>query len=63
MNDVDQVIANMQHMEPNSDDAKDKITKTVRYLGERKDMVDYGALKRGGYHIGSGGIESWLIAD
>jgi hypothetical protein len=45
-------------MKPQSDEAKDQIDKTVRYLDERKDMVNYGSLKRGGFHIGSGGIES-----
>jgi hypothetical protein len=58
MNDADQVIADMGQMEPNSDEAKNQIAKTLRYLGDRKAMVNYGALKRGGYHIGSGGIES-----
>jgi hypothetical protein len=37
---------------------KDQIDKTLRYLEERRDMVNYGSLKRGGFHIGSGGIES-----
>ena len=45
-------------MKPQSDEARDQIDKTVGYLGERKDMVKYGSLKRGGFHIGSGGIES-----
>jgi hypothetical protein len=45
-------------MKPQTDDAKDQIEKTLRYLDERKDMVNYGSLKRGGFHIGSGGIES-----
>jgi hypothetical protein len=58
MNDAEQVITDMEQMVPNSDEAKAQIAKTVKYLGERKHMVNYGALKRGGYHIGSGGIES-----
>ncbi len=49
MNDAEQVIADIEQMEPNSDETKDQIGKTVRYLGERKDMVNYGALKRGSY--------------
>jgi hypothetical protein len=58
MNNADHIIAGMKRMKPKSDEAKDQIDKTVRYLDERKDMVNYGSLKRGGFHIGSGGIES-----
>ena len=45
-------------MKPSSDSAKEQIDKTIDYLTERTDKCNYGALKRGGYHIGSGGIES-----
>jgi len=45
-------------MKPASDSAKEQIDKTIGYLSERTDNSNYGALKRGGYHIGSGGIES-----
>ncbi len=58
MNNADRIIAGIKRMKPRTDEAKDQIQKTVRYLSERKDMVNYGSLKRGGYHIGSGGIES-----
>ena len=58
VNKADHIIAGMKRMKPKSDEAKDQIDKTVRYLDERKDMVNYGSLKRGGFHIGSGGIES-----
>lgn len=58
LNGAVQIIADIERMEAESDAAKEQIEKTVRYLGERKDMVNYGALKRGGFHIGSGGIES-----
>lgn len=57
-NQIDEVIAGIKRMKPASDVAKEQIKKTVRYLSNRKDKVDYGSLKRGGYHIGSGGIES-----
>jgi len=57
-NKADLIIAGMKRMKPKSDAAKDQIEKTVRYLSDRKDMINYGSLKRGGYHIGSGGIES-----
>lgn len=58
MNNADQIIAGIKRMKPKSDEAKEQIEKTVRYLEERKDMVNYGSLKRGGFQIGSGGIES-----
>lgn len=58
LNKADRIIAGIKKMNPKSEAAKDQIDKTVRYLNERKDMINYGSLKRGGYHIGSGGIES-----
>jgi len=45
-------------MKPSSDVANEQIKNTIRYLSKRKDKVDYGSSRRGGYHIGSGGIES-----
>jgi hypothetical protein len=57
-NQIDRVIAGIKRMKPSSDAAKEEIKKTIRYLSKRKDKVDYGSLRRGGYHIGSGGIES-----
>ena len=58
MNNADQVISGIKRMKPQSADAKEQIDKTIRYLGERKHMINYGALNRGGFQIGSGGIES-----
>jgi hypothetical protein len=58
MNNADRIIAGIKRMKPQTGAAKEQIEKTARYLGERKDMINYGSLKRGGYHIGSGGIES-----
>lgn len=57
-NQIDGVLAAIKRMKPTSDAAREQIKKTLRYLSTRKDKVDYGALRRGGYHIGSGGIES-----
>ena len=57
-NNIEQIIAGIKRMKPCSDLAKEQIDKTIGYLSERTDKVDYGKLKRGGYHIGSGGIES-----
>jgi hypothetical protein len=58
MNNADQIIAGIKRMKPRSGEVKDQIDKTVGYLDKRRDMVNYGSLKRGGFHIGSGGIES-----
>ncbi len=45
-------------MKPSSEAAREQIEKTIGYLRRIKEKVNYGALKRGGCHIGSGGIES-----
>lgn len=58
LNKADHIIAGIKRMKSKSDAAKEQIEKTVRYLSERLEMINYGSLKRGGYHIGSGGIES-----
>lgn len=58
LNEIDGVTAGIKRMKPNCDEAKKKIKKTLRYLSKQKERVNYGSLKRGGYHIGSGGIES-----
>ena len=55
LNQPDQIIAGIKRMKPTSDTAKEQIDKTIHYLSERKDMINYGSLKRGGYQIGSGG--------
>jgi hypothetical protein len=57
-NDISKIIAGIKRMKPSSDSAKEQIDKTIGYLSDRTGQLNYGALKRGGYHIGSGGIES-----
>ena len=57
-NQTDEVIAEINSMESTSEAAEEQIEKTARYLTERRKMINYGSFKRGGYHIGSGGIES-----
>jgi hypothetical protein len=52
------VIAGMKRMKAKSNEAEMKITDTIRYLSNHREKMDYGAAKRGGYHIGSGAIES-----
>jgi hypothetical protein len=58
LNKPDQVISEIERMKASSESAEEEIDKTVRYLNERKEMIKYGSFRRGGYHIGSGGIES-----
>lgn len=58
INNPDRIISGIKRMKPKSDTAKDQIEKTVRYLEDRIEMIKYGSFKRGGYSIGSGGIES-----
>ena len=57
-NEIDTVLNEIKEMKPSSENAEEEIKGTLRYLSKRKDQVDYGATKRGGYHIGSGAIES-----
>lgn len=57
-NNVDDVIRGLKIMQPASLEAEEKITGAVRYLSKRKNLVNYGSVKRAGYHIGSGAIES-----
>ena len=57
-NNVDDVIRGLKIMQPASSEAEEKITGAVRYLSKRKDLVNYGAARRAGYHLGSGAIES-----
>ena len=58
LNKMEGVIAGIKCMEISSDAAKEQIEKTLRYLSKHKDHADHGSLKRNGYHILSGGIES-----
>ena len=55
---VDRIIAGIKRMTPSSDTAEEQIKKTISYLCDRKEKFEYGWLRRGGYNIGSGGIES-----
>jgi hypothetical protein len=57
-NQVTDVIRGIKRMEPKSAEAKKKTNDVVRYLSNHRAKVDYGSAKRGGYHIGSGAIES-----
>ena len=57
-NQVKAVINGLRRMKAKTDDAAEKITSLRNYLFEHRKRVNYGAARRGGYHIGSGAIES-----
>lgn len=57
-NDLDNVIAELKSISPASTTAEEKINGTIGYLLNHEEGVNYGKAKRGGYHIGSGAIES-----
>lgn len=52
------VLAGIKRMNPTSPEAGKQIETTLLYLTKHKNRLDYGAAKRGGFHIGSGAIES-----
>jgi len=57
-NDLDNVIAELDSISPASKTAEEKIKGAIGYLLNHEEGVNYGKAKRGGYHIGSGAIES-----
>jgi hypothetical protein len=57
-NDLDHVIADLRTIEPVSSVAEAKINGVIGYLLKHEEGVEYGKARRGGYHIGSGAIES-----
>jgi hypothetical protein len=57
-NRVDDVISGIKRMKPGNTEAEEKIEDVLRYLTKHRRRLDYGAARRGGYHIGSGAIES-----
>jgi len=56
--EVGAVIGGIKRMRPANDAVKDLIRKTANYLSNNKDRFNYHGARRGGYAIGSGGIES-----
>jgi len=58
INDFDDVISDLRSLKPSSPEAEKKINGVVGYLLNYEEAVNYGKAKRGGYHIGSGAIES-----
>ena len=56
--EVQAVIDGLQGMEARDTQAAEEIRKLIGYLTNNQDRVDYGFARKGGYPIGSGGVES-----
>jgi len=52
------VLGGLQRMKARTQEAQDEIDKFYNYLSNHGEKMDYSSAKRGGYHIGSGAIES-----
>jgi len=57
-NEINLVIAGLRRMDPNSMEAKEEIRKLITYLDNNRNRIHYHGDRKGGYPIGSGGIES-----
>lgn len=55
---VSVVISGLKRMQCRTEEAQDSCRKLIEYLAEHSGRVDYGKLRRGGYPLGSGAIES-----
>ena len=53
-----QVVGGLKRMKPKNDVVKEQIRKLIGYLKNNERRTNYGSAKKGGYPIGSGGIES-----
>lgn len=56
--EVHGVIWGLQRMKPTDARAAEEIAKLIPYLQRHQERVDYGFARKGGYPMGSGGIES-----
>lgn len=52
------VLGGLGKMKAQTQDVQDKIDTFYNYLANHCEKMNYGSVKRGGYHIGSGAIES-----
>ena len=52
------VLGSLRRMQPQSDEADQAIANCWDYLNEHRGLTAYRKLRRGGYPLGSGGIES-----
>jgi hypothetical protein len=55
---VGMVLGGLRRMQAQSDEAEKAITNCWDYLNEHRGRTAYQKLRRGGYPLGSGGIES-----
>ncbi len=55
---VDWVLLDLEQMNPEDEESSEEVRKLLGYLRENQKRVRYGSLRRKGYPIGSGGIES-----
>jgi hypothetical protein len=55
---LDWVLLDLEGMEPRDAAAAEEIRKLLGYLEENQGRLKYGSLRRKGYPLGSGGIES-----
>jgi hypothetical protein len=58
LNEETNVIAGLKRMKPVSQEAAKLIENGIVHLSKNSDRLNYSSAKRGGYHIGSGAIES-----
>jgi hypothetical protein len=56
--EVEGVIWGLQRMKPRNAQAAEEIAKLIAYLHRHQERVDYRFARKGGYPIGSGGIEA-----
>jgi hypothetical protein len=56
--EVHGVIWGLQRMKPTAAQAAEEITKLIPYLQRHQERLDYRLARKGGYPMGSGGIES-----
>ena len=55
---LDWVLVDLEQMNPEDDEAAEEVRKLLGYLRENQGRVKDGSLRRKGYPLGSGGIES-----
>jgi len=56
--EADRVIWGLERMKPRDTPSRQVIARCCGYLKKHLDRIDYGSHRKGGYPIGSGGIES-----
>ena len=56
--EVKEVIVGLRRMKPRTKEAQEEIRKLIGYLQNNREKIHYRSDRKGGYPIGSGGIES-----